>query len=137
MKKNRTEGECGKKNRVFEAVELLKSNVIDEQAKKIAQLKKECTEATGKQIQMEVLFTEVCKERDWYKKCLESAEGALRYKENIIDKKNCKISAKDDLVNVLRKELKEQCKRREKAENILALVAESLKEFTEKVKKYE
>lgn len=127
-----------KKNaRMFEAVEPLKSSVLDEQAKKIAQLKKECAEATGKQIQMEVLFTEVCKERDWYKRCLESAENALKYKERIIDKKNKDLAAKTDLTKVLQKELEGQCKRRAKAEKILALVAESLNDFSEKVKKYE
>ena len=124
------------------------SNKVNELSKEnrmlidnMKRLEKERDEAVGKQLQLEALFVEVCKERDWYKKCLESAENALKYKDNVIAKMKKKwkkrVADKDDVIKMQDEEIGYHYKRREKAEKILTLVAESLAEFSEKVKAYE
>lgn len=108
-------------NRVMEAAGLLKDFVVDEQAAEIERLKS--------------ALDGVAKERDWFERCLKSAENALAYKDKVIErikKKNAKrMSEKCDVIAVLNKEIEFQYKRREKAEKLveaLGKVFESLKE---------
>lgn len=108
-------------NRVMEAAGLLKDSVVDEQAAEIERLKS--------------ALDGVAKERDWFERCLKSAENALAYKDKVIErikKKNAKrMSEKCDVIAVLNKEIEFQYKRRDKAEKLveaLGKVFESLKE---------
>lgn len=108
-------------NRVMEAAGLLKDSVVDEQAAEIERLKS--------------ALDGVAKERDWFERCLKSAESALAYKDKVIErikKKNAKrMSEKCDVIAVLNKEIEFQYKRRDKAEKLveaLGKVFESLKE---------
>ena len=96
-------------NRVMEAAGLLKDSVVDEQAAEIERLK--------------AALDGVAKERDWFERCLKSAENALAYKDKVIErikKKNAKrMSEKCDVIAVLNKEIEFQYKRREKAEKFV------------------
>ena len=62
-------------------------------------------------------------QREFFERCFKSVKKRL--------------SEKQELLATLNKEIACQYKRREKAEKILALVAESLRDFSEKVKAYE
>ena len=80
-------------------------------------------------------------QREFFERCLKSAENALRYKEGVIEKLNKKwkkrLADKQDVIVTLNKEIEYQYKRREKAEKIIAIVKESLIGFAEKMKAYE
>lgn len=93
-------------NRVMEAAGLLRDSLIDEQADEIERLK---TALAG-----------VKKERDWFEQCLKSAENALVYKDNVIDKlkkKNAKkLADKQDIIDMLDEEVAFQYKRANKAD---------------------
>lgn len=93
-------------NRVMEAAGLLRDSLIDEQTAEIERLK---TALAG-----------VKKERDWFERCLKSAENALVYKDKVIDKlkkKNAKRVARlRENVDILEEETAFQYKRANKAE---------------------
>lgn len=92
-------------NRVMEAAGLLRDSLIDEQTAEIERLK---TALAG-----------VKKERDWFERCLKSAENALVYKDKVIDKlkkKNAKkLADKQDIIDMLDEEVAFQYKRANKA----------------------
>lgn len=135
--------------RVMEAAGLLKDSVVDEQAKKIAELEKSVNVYKGlaERYRLELgklqeehkllgeHFRSVCAERDMFEQCLKSSENALVYKDKVIDrikKKNAKrMAAKCEVIEVLNEEIAYQYKRRDKAEKLveaLGKVFESLKE---------
>ena len=93
-------------NRVMEAAGLLRDSLIDEQTAEIERLK---TALAG-----------VKKERDWFERCLKSAENALVYKDKVIDKlkkKNAKkLADKQDIIDMLDEEVSFQYKRANKAD---------------------
>lgn len=93
-------------NRVMEAAGLLRDSLVDEQAAEIERLKS--------------ALDGVTKERDWFERCLKSAESALTYQETVISKikkKNAKrIARLRDDVDMLEEEIAFQYKRANKAE---------------------
>ena len=96
-------------NRVMEAAGLLRDSLIDEQADEIERLK---TALAG-----------VTKERDWFERCLKSAESALIYKDKVIDKikkNNAKRVARlRENVDILEEETAFQYKRANKADDFI------------------
>lgn len=93
-------------NRVMEAAGLLRDSLIDEQEAEIKRLKS--------------ALAGVTKERDWFERCLKSAENALIYKDKVIGKikkNNAKRVARlREDVDILDEEVAFQYKRAEKAE---------------------
>lgn len=114
-------------NRVMEAAGLLKDLVVDEQAAEIERLKS--------------ALAGVTKERDWFERCLKSAESALAYKDKVIErikKKNAKcMSEKCDVIAVLNKEIVFQYKRREKAEKFVNTLGQAFDLLKKNVEDYE
>lgn len=117
-------------NRVMEAAGLLKDSVVDEQAAEIERLKS--------------ALAGVTKERDWFERCLKSAESALAYKDKVIErikkikKKNAKrMSEKCDVIAVLNKEIVFQYKRREKAEKFVNTLGQAFDLLKKNVEDYE
>lgn len=114
-------------NRVMEAAGLLKDSVVEEQAAEIERLKS--------------ALDGVTKERDWFERCLKSAENALAYKDKVIErikKKNAKrMSEKCDVIAVLNKEIEFQYKRREKAEKFVNTLGQALDLLKKNVEDYE
>lgn len=114
-------------NRVMEAAGLLKDSVVDEQAAEIERLKS--------------ALAGVAKERDWFERCLKSAENALVYKDKVIErikKKNAKrMSEKCDVIAVLNKEIEFQYKRREKAEKFVNTLGQAFDLLKKNVEDYE
>lgn len=113
--------------RVMEAAGLLKDSVVDEQAAEIERLKS--------------ALDGVAKERDWFERCLKSAENALAYKDKVIErikKKNAKrMSEKCDVIAVLNKEIEFQYKRREKAEKFVNTLGQAFDLLKKNVEDYE
>ena len=124
-------------NRVMEAAGLLKDSVVDEQAKKIAELEKLQEEYKN----LTAHFEGVCAERDNLAACLESCERDLKRKEKVIErikKKNAKrMSEKCDVIAVLNKEIVFQYKRREKAEKFVNTLGQAFNLLKKKVEDYE
>lgn len=93
-------------NRVMEAAGLLRDSLIDEQAEEIERLKS--------------ALAGVTKERDWFERCLKSAENALIYKDKVIGKikkNNAKrIARLRENVDILEEETAFQYKRANKAD---------------------
>lgn len=114
-------------NRVMEAAGLLKDSVVDEQAAEIERLKS--------------ALDGVTKERDWFERCLKSAESALTYQETVIGKikkKRAKrIAEKCEVISVLNKEIEFQYKRREKAEKFVNTLGQAFDLLKKKVEDYE
>lgn len=114
-------------NRVMEAAGLLKDSVVDEQAAEIERLKS--------------ALAGVTKERDWFERCLKSAESALTYKETVIGKikkKRAKrIAEKCEVISVLNKEIEFQYKRREKAEKFVNTLGQAFYLLKKNVEDYE
>lgn len=114
-------------NRVMEAAGLLKDSVVDEQAAEIERLKS--------------ALAGVTKERDWFERCLKSAESALTYQETVIGKikkKRAKrIAEKCEVISVLNKEIEFQYKRREKAEKFVNTLGQAFDLLKKKVEDYE
>lgn len=114
-------------NRVMEAAGLLKDSVVDEQAAEIERLKS--------------ALAGVTKERDWFERCLKSAESALTYQETVIGKikkKRAKrIAEKCDVIAVLNKEIEFQYKRREKAEKFVNTLGQAFDLLKKNVEDYE
>lgn len=114
-------------NRVMEAAGLLKDSVVDEQAAEIERLKS--------------ALDGVTKERDWFERCLKSAENALAYKDKVIErikKKNAKrMSEKCEVISVLNKEIEFQYKRREKAEKFVNTLGQAFDLLKKNVEDYE
>lgn len=132
------------KNKIAEVAELLKSAVLDEQASIIRKLKKENEALRHDNVHWQELYYATEDrlkgeklQRNFFEQSLKSAENALIYKDGIIDKNNERLAVNKDVMRSLREELGHQYKKRMKAEKILGLVAESLKDFSEKVKEYE
>ena len=96
-------------NRVMEAAGLLKDSVVDEQAAEIERLKS--------------ALDGVTKERDWFERCLKSAENALAYK--------------DKMIAVLNNEIEFQYKRREKAEKFVNTLGQAFDLLKKNVEDYE
>lgn len=96
-------------NRVMEAAGLLRDSLVDEQAAEIERLKS--------------ALNGVAKERDWFERCLKSAENALIYKDKVISKikkNNAKrIARLRDDVDMLEEEIAFQYKRANKAETFI------------------
>lgn len=113
--------------RVMEAAGLLKDSVVDAQAAEIERLKS--------------ALDGVAKERDWFERCLKSAENALAYKDKVIErikKKNAKrMSEKCDVIAVLNKEIEFQYKRREKAEKFVNTLGQAFDLLKKNVEDYE
>lgn len=114
-------------NRVMEAAGLLKDSVVDEQAAEIERLKS--------------ALACVTKERDWFERCLKSAESALTYQETVIGKikkKRAKrIAEKCEVISVLNKEIEFQYKRREKAEKFVNTLGQAFDLLKKNVEDYE
>lgn len=114
-------------NRVMEAAGLLKDSVVDEQAAEIERLKS--------------ALAGVTKERDWFERCLKSAESALTYQETVIGKikkKRAKrIAEKCEVIAALNKEIVFQYKRREKAEKFVNTLGQAFDLLKKKVEDYE
>lgn len=114
-------------NRVMEAAGLLKDSVVDEQAAEIERLKS--------------ALAGVTKERDWFERCLKSAENALAYKDKVIErikKKRAKrIAEKCEVISVLNKEIEFQYKRREKAEKFVNTLGQAFDLLKKNVEDYE
>lgn len=114
-------------DRVMEAAGLLKDSVVDEQAAEIARLKS--------------ALAGVTKERDWFERCLKSAESALTYQETVIGKikkKRAKrIAEKCEVIAVLNKEIEFQYKRREKAEKFVNTLGQAFDLLKKNVEDYE
>jgi hypothetical protein len=114
-------------NRVMEAAGLLKDSVVDEQAAEIERLKS--------------ALDGVTKERDWFERCLKSAESALTYQETVIGKikkKRAKrIAEKCEVISVLNKEIEFQYKRREKAEKFVNTLGQAFDLLKKNVEDYE
>lgn len=93
-------------NRVMDAAGLLRDSLIDEQEAEIKRLKS--------------ALAGVAKERDWFERCLKSAESALIYKDKVIGKikKNNaqRVARLREDVDVLNEEVAFQYKRANKAE---------------------
>lgn len=93
-------------NRVMEAAGLLRDSLIDEQEAEIKRLKS--------------ALAGVTKERDWFERCLKSAESALIYKDKVIGKikKNNarRVARLREDVDMLEEEAAFQYKRANKAE---------------------
>lgn len=114
-------------NRVMEAAGLLKDSVVNEQAAEIERLKS--------------ALDGVTKERDWFERCLKSAESALTYQETVIGKikkKRAKrIAEKCEVISVLNKEIEFQYKRREKAEKFVNTLGQAFDLLKKNVEDYE
>lgn len=114
-------------NRVMEAAGLLKDSLVDEQAAEIERLKS--------------ALDGVTKERDWFERCLKSAESALTYQETVIGKikkKRAKrIAEKCEVISVLNKEIEFQYKRREKAEKFVNTLGKAFDLLKKNVEDYE
>lgn len=114
-------------DRVMEAAGLLKDSVVDEQAAEIERLKS--------------ALAGVTKERDWFERCLKSAESALTYQETVIGKikkKRAKrIAEKCEVIAVLNKEIEFQYKRREKAEKFVNTLGQAFDLLKKNVEDYE
>lgn len=114
-------------NRVMEAAGLLRDSLVDEQAAEIERLKS--------------ALDGVTKERDWFERCLKSAESALTYQETVIGKikkKRAKrIAEKCEVISVLNKEIEFQYKRREKAEKFVNTLGQALDLLKKNVEDYE
>lgn len=114
-------------NRVMEAAGLLKDSLVDEQAAEIERLKS--------------ALAGVTKERDWFERCLKSAESALTYQETVIGKikkKRAKrIAEKCEVISVLNKEIEFQYKRREKAEKFVNTLGQAFDLLKKNVEDYE
>lgn len=114
-------------NRVMEAAGLLKDSLVDEQAAEIERLKS--------------ALDGVTKERDWFERCLKSAESALAYKDKVIErikKKRAKrIAEKCEVISVLNKEIVFQYKRREKAEKFVNTLGQAFDLLKKNVEDYE
>lgn len=114
-------------NRVMEAAGLLKDSLVDEQAAEIERLKS--------------ALDGVTKERDWFERCLKSAESALTYQETVIGKikkKRAKrIAEKCEVISVLNKEIEFQYKRREKAEKFVNTLGQAFDLLKKNVEDYE
>lgn len=114
-------------DRVMEAAGLLKDSVVDEQAAEIERLKS--------------ALAGVTKERDWFERCLKSAESALTYQETVIGKikkKRAKrIAEKCEVISVLNKEIVFQYKRREKAEKFVNTLGQAFDLLKKNVEDYE
>ena len=114
-------------NREMEAAGLLKDSVVDEQAAEIERLKS--------------ALAGVTKERDWFERCLKSAESALTYQETVIGKikkKRAKrIAEKCEVIAVLNKEIEFQYKRREKAEKFVNTLGQAFDLLKKNVEDYE
>ena len=124
-------------NRVMEAAGLLKDSVVDEQAKKIAELEKLQEEYKN----LTAHFEGVCAERDNLAACLESCERDLKRKEKVIErikKKRAKrIAEKCEVTSVLNKEIEFQYKRREKAEKFVNTLGQAFDLLKKNVEDYE
>ena len=124
-------------NRVMEAAGLLKDSVVDEQAKKIAELEKLQEEYKN----LTAHFEGVCAERDNLAACLESCERDLKRKEKVIErikKKNAKrMAAKCEVIEVLNEEIVFQYKRREKAEKFVNTLGQAFDLLKKNVEDYE
>ena len=124
-------------NRIMEAAGLLKDSVVDEQAKKIAELEKLQEEYKN----LTAHFEGVCAERDNLAACLESCERDLKRKEKVIErikKKNAKrMSEKCEVISVLNKEIEFQYKRREKAEKFVNTLGQAFDLLKKNVEDYE
>lgn len=114
-------------NRVMEAAGLLRDSLVDEQAAEIERLKS--------------ALAGVTKERDWFERCLKSAESALTYQETVIGKikkKRAKrIAEKCEVISVLNKEIEFQYKRREKAEKFVNTLGQAFDLLKKNVEDYE
>lgn len=114
-------------DRVMEAAGLLKDSLVDEQAAEIERLKS--------------ALAGVTKERDWFERCLKSAESALTYQETVIGKikkKRAKrIAEKCEVISVLNKEIEFQYKRREKAEKFVNTLGQAFDLLKKNVEDYE
>lgn len=124
-------------NRVMEAAGLLKDSVVDEQAKKIAELEKLQEEYKN----LTAHFEGVCAERDNLAACLESCERDLKRKEKVIEritKKNAKrMAEKREVIEVLNEEIVFQYKRREKAEKFVNTLGQAFDLLKKNVEDYE
>ena len=124
-------------NRVMEAAGLLKDLVVDEQAKKIAELEKLQEEYKN----LTAHFEGVCAERDNLAACLESCERDLKRKEKVIErikKKNAKrMAEKREVIEVLNEEIVFQYKRREKAEKFVNTLGQAFDLLKKNVEDYE
>lgn len=124
-------------NRVMEAAGLLKDSVVDEQAKKIAELEKLQEEYKN----LTAHFEGVCAERDNLAACLESCERDLKRKEKVIErikKKNAKrMAEKCEVIKVLNEEIVFQYKRREKAEKFVNTLGQAFGLLKKNVEDYE
>lgn len=124
-------------NRVMEAAGLLKDSVVDEQAKKIAELEKLQEEYKN----LTAHFEGVCAERDNLAACLESCERDLKRKEKVIErikKKNAKrMAEKCEVIKVLNEEIVFQYKRREKAEKFVNTLGQAFDLLKKNVEDYE
>lgn len=124
-------------NRVMEAAGLLKDSVVDEQAKKIAELEKLQEEYKN----LTAHFEGVCAERDNLAACLESCERDLKRKEKVIGrikKKNAKrMAEKCEVIKVLNEEIVFQYKRREKAEKFVNTLGQAFDLLKKNVEDYE
>lgn len=124
-------------NRVMEAAGLLKDSVVDEQAKKIAELEKLQEEYKN----LTAHFEGVCAERDNLAACLESCERDLKRKEKVIGrikKKNAKrMAEKCEVIKVLNEEIVFQYKRREKAEKFVKTLGQAFDLLKKNVEDYE
>ena len=124
-------------NRVMEAAGLLKDSVVDEQAKKIAELEKLQEEYKN----LTAHFEDVCAERDNLAACLESCERDLKRKEKVIErikKKNAKrMAEKREVIEVLNEEIVFQYKRREKAEKFVNTLGQAFDLLKKNVEDYE
>lgn len=152
MKQKKNNRVIGKKSnansRIVEAAEHLKDAMLDEQARIIRELKQENAALREDNVRWQGLYYATEDrlkgeklQREFFERCLKSAESALRYKDSVIGKLNKKwkkrLAGKQDVIVTLNKEIEYQYKRREKAEKIIAIVKESLIGFAEKVKAYE
>lgn len=124
-------------NRVMEAAGLLKDSLVDEQAKKIAELEKLQEEYKN----LTAHFEGVCAERDNLAACLESCERDLKRKEKVIErikKKNSKrMAEKCEVIKVLNEEIVFQYKRREKAEKFVNTLGQAFDLLKKNVEDYE
>ena len=124
-------------NRVMEAAGLLKDSVVDEQAKKIAELEKLQEEYKN----LTAHFEGVCAERDNLAACLESCERDLKRKEKVIErikKKNAKrMAERREVIEVLNEEIVFQYKRREKAEKFVNTLGQAFDLLKKNVEDYE
>lgn len=124
-------------DRMMEAAGLLKDSVVDEQAKKIAELEKLQEEYKN----LTAHFEGVCAERDNLAACLESCERDLKRKEKVIErikKKNAKrMAEKREVIEVLNEEIVFQYKRREKAEKFVNTLGQAFDLLKKNVEDYE